>query len=109
MAQAVISKREQNTARTREKLVDAAVQLYGDRSIDGVSLREISMTAGQKNSNALQYHFADKDGLLQAIVDKHAWAITDLRVHYIQRAEKGEWPLGEACRTLSGRADCSLC
>lgn len=96
MAEAALSKREQNAARTREKLVDAAVALYGSRSIDAVSLREIGVAAGQRNPNALQYHFGDRDGLLQAIVDKHALAISGLREAYIERATQGEWPPGEA-------------
>lgn len=96
MTAAALNKREQNAARTREKLVDAAVKLYGSRSIDAVSLREISVAAGQKNPNALQYHFGDRDGLLQAIVDKHTHPIAELRKSYIQRAAKNEWPPGEA-------------
>jgi AcrR family transcriptional regulator len=96
MTSALPGKREQNVARTRDKLVDAAVELYGSRSIDAVSLREIGAAAGQKNPNALQYHFGDRDGLLQAIVDKHALAITQIRERYISRAEAGEWPPGEA-------------
>lgn len=94
--EAALNKREQNAARTREKLVDAALALYGSRSIDAVSLREIGAAAGQKNPNALQYHFGDRDGLLQAIVDKHAVAVSDIRESYIRRAEQGEWPAGEA-------------
>ena len=96
MTEAVLNKREQNAARTREKLIDAAVDLYGSRSIDAVSLREISVAAGQKNPNALQYHFRDRGGLLQAIVDKHAYLIAELRKSYIQRAQRDEWPPGEA-------------
>ena len=91
-----LSKRELNATRTRHKLVDAAVALYGSRSIDAVSLREIGAAAGQKNPNVLQYHFGDRDGLLQAIVDKHAGAISQLRERYIERASRGEWPPGEA-------------
>jgi AcrR family transcriptional regulator len=87
MSGAVLSKREQNAARTRDRLIDAAVELYGNSSIDAVSLREISAAAGQKNPNALQYHFGDRDGLLQAIVDKHASRIGALRESYILRAE----------------------
>jgi AcrR family transcriptional regulator len=96
MAEVALNKREQNAARTREKLVDAAVALYGSRSIDAVSLREIGVAAGQRNPNALQYHFGDRDGLLQAIVDKHAVAVSGIRESYIRRAEQGEWPAGEA-------------
>ncbi len=89
-------KRELNAARTRDKLIDAAVELYGSRSIDAVSLREIGVAAGQRNPNVLQYHFGDRDGVLQAIVDKHACAISRLREPYIERANKGEWAPGEA-------------
>ncbi|MEH6586684.1 MAG: TetR/AcrR family transcriptional regulator [Halioglobus sp.] len=96
MPEPVVSKRQQNSARTREKLIDAAVQLYGNGSIDGVSLREISVAAGQRNPNALQYHFGGRDGLLQAIVDKHATRIGQLREEYIGRANTAEWTPGEA-------------
>ncbi len=81
---------------TRSRLVDAAVQLYGTRGIGAVSLREISVAAGQKNPNALQYHFGSRDGLLQAIVDRHASAIGELRAGYVARAGQGAWPAAEA-------------
>lgn len=56
---------------TRERLLSVAEQLFGDRGIDGVSLREINQAAGQRNTAALQYHFGGRSGLLQAIVDRH--------------------------------------
>ena len=56
---------------TRAKLLAVAERLFAERSIAGVSLNEISKAAGQRNSNACQYHFGDKSGLLQAILDKH--------------------------------------
>jgi AcrR family transcriptional regulator len=34
-------------------------------------LREINRAAGQRNTNALQYHFGDRDALLAAVLDKH--------------------------------------
>lgn len=81
---------------TRNRLVDAAVRLYGTRGIGAVSLREISAAAGQKNPNALQYHFGSRDGLLQAVIDRHAGAIGELRAQYVVRAEQGAWPAAEA-------------
>ena len=93
---AAVNQRERNTARTRERLLDAAVLLYGRRSIDAVSLREIGAAAGQRNPNALQYHFGDRDGLLQAIVDTHTGRIATLREAWYQRAEADEWPPAEA-------------
>ena len=35
-----------------------------------MSLNEITVAAGQKNRNALQYHFGNREGLLQAIIDQ---------------------------------------
>lgn len=96
MNEAVPNRRQQNSARTRDKLISAALELYGNSSIDAVSLREISVAAGQKNPNALQYHFKDRDGLLQAIIVRHSSPIADRRQSYIQRALSGEWPAGEA-------------
>ena len=96
MNEAVPNRRQQNSARTRDKLISAALELYGNSSIDAVSLREISVAAGQKNPNALQYHFKDRDGLLQAIIDRHSSPIAERRQSYIQLARCGEWPAGEA-------------
>ncbi len=56
---------------TRERIVDVAERLYAARGVDGVSLREIRIEAGQRNVSALQFHFGDRDGLLRAIADRH--------------------------------------
>ena len=52
-------------------LIAAAEQLFADRGIDGVSLREINREARQRNTTSLQYHFGDRQGLLRAIMEKH--------------------------------------
>lgn len=57
--------------RTRERLLDVAEQLLSTRGIDGVSLREIRLAAGQRNTSALQFHFGDREGLLKALSDRH--------------------------------------
>jgi AcrR family transcriptional regulator len=64
---------------TREKLIAAAEQLFAERSIDGVSLRQINSAAGQRNSTALQYHFGGRSGLIRAVLDKHRGAIETRR------------------------------
>lgn len=58
-------------AATRAKLLALAERLFAERSIDGVTLSDINQAAGQRNRNALQYHFGNKQGLIQAILDKH--------------------------------------
>lgn len=66
------------------RLIRAAERLFAERGIEVVSLREISRAAGQGNTNALQYHFGDRDGVLDAILQRHGrdldvrrWALLD--------------------------------
>ncbi len=73
------NKHAHRSAQTRERFMDAAQELFAERSIDSVSLNEITVAAGQKNRNALQYHFGGRDGLLQAIIDRHAERVHELR------------------------------
>ncbi len=56
---------------TQRQLISAAETLFADRGIDGVSLREITVEAGVRNSTALQYHFGTREGLVRAVLRKH--------------------------------------
>lgn len=67
------------TGTTSDRLVRAAERLFAERGIDAVSLREINRVAGAKNASALQYHFGDRNGLLQAVLAKHQGAVEDRR------------------------------
>ena len=57
------------SARTREQLILAAERLFAERGIDGVSLRQINLEAGQRNSSAAHYHFGSKLSLIESISD----------------------------------------
>lgn len=59
------------TDATRDVLIDAAMPLFAEEGIDGPSLRAITRAAGQRNTNALQYHFGDRDGLLRESLDRY--------------------------------------
>src|SRR5690348_10081248 len=50
--------------RTREHLLDVAERLYGERGVASVSMREIRVASGARNTAALQFHFGDRDGLI---------------------------------------------
>lgn len=52
----------------RSALIDAARHLFAERGVDGASMREIGRAAGQRNSNAVQYHFGDRSALLVAVL-----------------------------------------
>lgn len=53
----------------KEALVAAARRLFAEASVEAVSLREVARSAGQRNTNAVQYHFGDRQTLLRAVVD----------------------------------------
>jgi AcrR family transcriptional regulator len=82
--------------------VAAAERLFAERGIDGVSLREINTAAGQRNSTALQYHFGDRTGLLNAVLAKHYPEI-EMRRHQLldEYESRGDLPEAEARRTLA--------
>jgi AcrR family transcriptional regulator len=44
-----------------------AEELFAERGIEAVPLRDIGIAAGQKNNVAVQYHFRDRENLLREI------------------------------------------
>jgi AcrR family transcriptional regulator len=75
-------------ADTRRELVNAAERLFAAERIDGPSLREISKAAGQLNTNALQYHFGQRDAVLNAILEKHAATIEPHRLGLLDQMDR---------------------
>lgn len=88
-----------STTDTRASLLRAAEQLFADRGVEAVSLREIARSAGAKNVIAVQYHFADREGVVQGILDKHLPAV-DARMHALLDAVEHQPPI--ALRDMAG-------
>ncbi|WP_322088683.1 CerR family C-terminal domain-containing protein [Burkholderia sp. BCC1999] len=75
---------------TRQRIIEAAIELFGERGFAGASTREIAAMAGV-NAPALQYYFENKEGVYRACVETiaengwevfapsvgHAWAMLD--------------------------------
>ena len=59
----------EKNADTRERLLLTALHLYATEGLHAVSLRRISTEAGSRNSAAIHYHFDNKLGVIQALVD----------------------------------------
>ena len=53
---------------TKEKLIEAALDAFGEHGYDGAGLREICKKAGVNNA-AVNYHFGDKRGLYRAVLE----------------------------------------
>jgi AcrR family transcriptional regulator len=88
MAHTASNKHADRSAQTRNRFIQAGQRLFAERSIDSVSLNEITVAAGQKNRNALQYHFGNREGLLQAIIDTHAIRVRELRQPYFENIDR---------------------
>ena len=78
----------------REALVAVAERLFAERGVDAVTVRVVVKAAGQRNSSAVQYHFGNKAGLLQAILEPHQARLDARRAEMLD--ELGERPGLEA-------------
>lgn len=54
-------------AQTRERILAAALDLFGTRGVDGVSLDDIAVVVGVRKQSVL-YWFASKDDLVDAVL-----------------------------------------
>jgi AcrR family transcriptional regulator len=61
-----------DASRTREKLIDEAARAFAAHGVYGASLIDITRKAGQRNRGALHYHFGSRDGVLCAVLERHA-------------------------------------
>lgn len=93
--------RTERSAATRNKIIQVAVRLFAERGLEGVSLNDINKAAGQRNKNATHYHFGSKEGLLQAILDKHEPPIAKRRDQLLDAYEaEGELSLRKVLRAV---------
>ncbi|MFP5071638.1 TetR/AcrR family transcriptional regulator [Pseudonocardia nantongensis] len=62
-------------AATRERILDAAEQLFAEHGVYAVSNRAIAEAADQGNNAVVGYHFGTKADLVRALVRRHADAV----------------------------------
>ena len=68
--------REASKAETREALMDAAITLFAEQGFDGPSLDAICASAGYTRG-AFYVHFADREELIAAVMDRVLGAFLD--------------------------------
>jgi AcrR family transcriptional regulator len=68
MESARVDQRREAGLRTRARLMDAALDLLGERGEDGVSLRKLT-TAAEANVAAVSYHFGSLKSLRDAAIE----------------------------------------
>lgn len=72
-------------ASVAERLIDAAEEIYGRHGLEGPSLRQISIAAGTGNNYAVQYHFGDASGLIEAILVKRVPYVESSRARLLAK------------------------
>jgi AcrR family transcriptional regulator len=88
-------KRARTNARgeaTRELILLTAERLFAERGIEAVPLRDIGLAADQKNNWAVQYHFGDRENLVQAIAEYRARPIIAANADLMADLVAGERP-----------------
>ena len=84
-------------ADTRQSLLLMALQLYAREGLHAVSLRRISIEGGSKNSGAMHYHFHNKLGVIQALIDMIAEELAHIATA-IRPQHQPKRSLRNACR-----------
>lgn len=68
-------------------LIRSAEKLFARDGIEGASLRQIAIDAGNGNTNAVGYHFESRFGLVQAIFEQRVSEMEPRRREMLARAE----------------------
>lgn len=75
-------------ASTRDLLKLAARRLFAQRGFDGVSVRDVVLAAGQRNSGSLHYYFGTKEELARELVADGARLIDERRNQRLDEIER---------------------
>ena len=87
---------------TRIRMIEVAERLFAERGIDAVSSAEIIEAAGQRNKNAVNYHFGSREGLVTAIAEYRSASLSTRRSELLDelRTQGRERDALAVCATL---------
>ena len=68
---------------TRELILLTAERLFAERGIEATPLRDIGIAADQRNHFAVQYHFGDREHLVQAIAEYRAQSLMAIQTEFV--------------------------
>jgi AcrR family transcriptional regulator len=83
---------------SRERILDAAVQLFSERGYAGTGVQDIARAAGIEKA-ALYWHFGSKAGLLAAVLDRMDAEFVD---RIVKRVAEGAGPDERLDRFVNG-------
>lgn len=77
---------------TAKKILNAAEVIFIEKGYAATSLRSISSSAGV-NLSATHYHFGSKEGLFEAVIDRHIQPLTQRRFDALDNVLKDGHPI----------------
>lgn len=75
---------------SKHALLLAGEAVFARDGIDNASLREIASLAGQKNHNAVQYHFGSRENLMRAVFEFRMEQMEEYRARMLADARNKE-------------------
>jgi AcrR family transcriptional regulator len=72
---------------TKQRILDTAERLFGERGYDAISLRHIIGDAGV-NLAAVHYHFGSKEDLLDQVILRKVGPVNEARLALLDQAEQ---------------------
>lgn len=78
-------------ADTKQRILDAAEQLFVERGFDAASMRSITAKAGV-NLAAVNYHFGSKESLVGAVMDRRIAPLNRERLERLEQLERADGP-----------------
>ena len=86
---------------TRERILDAAQELFGERGLEGTSLRAVTAAAGV-NLAAVNYHFGSKEELFRAVIRRVMGPVTGEHRRLVEEMGSREVSVEELLRAFVG-------
>ncbi len=72
---------------TRDRIKQVAFQLFAQRGVENVSVRDLLAAVGRRGGGLLHHHFGGKDGLVGELVADGARLFDEARVRKLDRLE----------------------
>jgi AcrR family transcriptional regulator len=84
---------------TRERLLDAAEELFSENGFDATSVRAITSRAGVHLA-AMNYHFGSKDALIQEVFQRRVEPMNQERIRLLDEAEAAAGEAGPELESI---------
>ncbi|MGB0922122.1 MAG: TetR/AcrR family transcriptional regulator [Alphaproteobacteria bacterium] len=107
---------------TKEALIRAAERLFAERGLGGVTVKDITQSAGAKNPSAVHYHFGNLESLIREVFTQRFEQISKVQIARIEAVdvkdkkkllvavlEAANAPFMEACLDEGGRLYVRFC